>query len=185
MTFDFSQFPKLETERLILREILPSDYQAIYAIRSDYEVTRYNIGGAYTSVEQAKRLIISMQDEFHIETAIRWGISLKADERVIGMVGYNYWNLTDHRGSVGFDLLQSQWRKGIMSEALEAVIRFGFEEMNLNRIEADASIYNKASMAILGKMGFMQEGIQREQYYEDNAYHDLVLFALLKREWYG
>lgn len=183
MRFDFARFPRLETDRLKLRQISRFDAEAVFEFRKDYQVTKYNFGDAYTHINQAQKLIKNIQTEYDERKTIRWGITLKPDNHVIGMVGYNYWDQTDHRASIGFDLRQDQWRKGIMSEAVKAVIQFGFHTMGLNRIEADASIYNVGSIMLLKKVGFMQEGIQREQYYEDGNYHDLVLFALLKREW--
>lgn len=182
-TFDFKAFPKLTTDRLIMRQLLRSDDQAIFEVRNNYQVTKYNIGDAYTRIEQAQKLIENIRLEFAQKRTIRWGITLKTSNQVIGMVGFNYWDQTDCRASIGFDLRQDRWRKGIMTEAVNRVIQFGFVNMGLNRIEADASIYNVGSITLLHKVGFMQEGVQREQYYEDGTYHDLVLFALLKREW--
>lgn len=181
--FDFKLFPFLETRRLTLRQLSRLDDQAIFEIRSNYQVTKYNSGDAYTTIDQAEKLIQNIRTEYVEKKTVRWGITLKPDDKVIGMVGFNYWDRVDHRASIGFDLRQDQWRKGIMTEAVQEVIRFGFEHMELNRIEADASIYNVGSITLLQKVGFIQEGVQREQYYEDGNYHDLILFALLKREW--
>lgn len=182
--FDFSSFPTLTTHRLTLRQIMPDDADAIFTIRGDYAVTRYNIGAAYDDVSRARTLIDSIQHDYDQGTALRWGITYTQDvATVMGMVGFNYWDQTDHRGSVGFDLARAYWRRGIMSEALRRVIVFGFTSMGLNRIEADASIYNTPSLNLLQRLGFQREGVQREQYYEDGRYHDLVMLALLKREW--
>lgn len=181
--FDFLQFPIIETDHLRLREIVEGDAEAIFAIRGDYEVTKYNTGAAYTDIAQAHKLIQDMANSYELHEEIRWGITLKPENTVIGMVGFNYWNRTDHRASIGFDLNRAYWRKGIMREAVTAMIDFGFVQMTLNRIEADASIDNVASIGLLKSLAFQQEGVQREQYYEDGAYHDLILFALLKREW--
>jgi [ribosomal protein S5]-alanine N-acetyltransferase len=181
--FDFSDFPILENERLILREITMEDAEAIFAIRGDYEVTKFNIGAAYPDIERAQQLIVSMKEQYLEKSELRWGITLKPHREVIGMVGFNYWNRLDNRGSIGFDLNRSYWRRGIMGEALRLVIIFGFEEMALNRIEADASVHNSASINLMKSLGFVQEGLQREQYYEAGAYHDLVLLSLLRRDW--
>ncbi len=182
-TFDFTSFPLLETDRLILRQLIANDAQAVFEIRNDYQVTKYNIGDAYNNIREAQTLIRNIQTEFDNEKTVRWGIVLKPQNKVVGMVGFNYWDQQDHRASIGFDLRQDHWRRGIMSEAVHEVLRFGFEDMRINRIEADASLYNVGSITLLRKVGFLQEGIQREQYYEDGNYHDLALFALLKREW--
>ncbi len=180
--FDFSEFPVLETERLILRELVEADAEAIMAIRGDYEVTRYNIGEAYRDIAQARGLISNISRMFEHESSMYWGITLRPLNTVIGMIGYNYWNRIDHRASVGFDLARAYWGQGIMPEALRSVLQFGFERMDLNRVEADASVYNLQSQRALQKVGFRQEGHLREQYHESDSYHDLLLFALLKRQ---
>src|SRR5690606_32351323 len=97
--------------------------------------------------------------------------------------GFNYWNRTDNRVSIGFDLARAYWRRGIMREAVCSMLNFGFRNMGLHRIEADASIYNNGSIGLLKSLDFEQEGIQRDQYYEDGNYHDLVMFALLEDDW--
>lgn len=183
--FDFLEFPVLETNRLVLREITLADTPDILNIRSDYEVTKYNIGAAYTHINQARRLVERITEGYQQEAEIRWGITLKSSPGLIGMCGFNYWSRVDHRGSIGFDLARSAWGQGIMPEALQAVLRFGFNKMQLNRIEADCSLANHNSQRVLQKLGFRQEGHQREQYFENGAYHDLLLFAVLKREYDG
>lgn len=185
MTFNFGIFPILETARLRLREIVPADVDAIFAIRGDYEVTKYNTGAAYTDMQQASDLIIGIADEYQQQVAVRWGITLKPDDTVIGMCGYNYWHQGDHRASIGFDLNRAYWRQGIMAEAVRCILHFGFMQMRLNRIEADCSAENVASAALIQKLGFQPEGRQRQQYFEAGVYYDLLLFALLRDEWDG
>lgn len=181
--FDFEEFPTLETARLTLRELTLDDSEGVWQIRGDPEVTRLNIGAPYQSIAQANTLIQDIRLGYQIRQEIRWGITLKPDTTVVGLIGFNYWDRVNHRGSLGYDLARAYWRKGIMFEALTAVIAFGFNQMRLNRIEADTSAVNSASAELLRKLGFQQEGTQREQYYEDGLYHDLWLFALLRREW--
>lgn len=181
--FSFTKFPTLQTERLILREIITTDAEGVFVIRGNYEVTKYNSGAAYTEIAQAENLIEGITEEYHAQKALRWGITGKADDCVIGMVGFNYWNQTDNRASVGFDLAQAYWRRGFMREALRSILNFGFINVGLHRIEADASIYNIASIELLKSIGFQQEGIQRDQYYEDDTYHDLVMLAILETDW--
>ncbi|MEO8612698.1 MAG: GNAT family N-acetyltransferase [Chloroflexota bacterium] len=181
--FDFTVFPTLETKRLMLREIIPTDAEALFRIRGDYEVTKYNIGTAYDRFDQAEDLIAAMAQAYREEKEIRWGIALKPDNTVIGMCGYNYWIRRDARGSVGYDLERAYWGQGVMTEAVAAIVAFGFHNMGLNRIEADADARNPASARVLAKVGFRQEGLQREQFYEDSSFNDLVLFALLRKDY--
>jgi ribosomal-protein-alanine N-acetyltransferase len=187
--FDFETFPILETPRLLLREIVRADASAILRIRGDAEVTRYNTGDPYESLEDAIALIDDMALLYRQKRELRWGITLKGVEGlthgVIGMCGYNYWVAADHRASIGYDLARAFWRDGIMTEALRAVLGFGFAQMSLNRIEADVAVENTASIKLLRKLGFRKEGLQREQFFEDGLYHDLMLFGLLRREYTG
>lgn len=182
--FDFAVFPLLATPRLILRELNANDVESVFRIRSDYEVTKYNTGPAYQHLDQAADLIEAITNSYREQDEIRWGITLRqGDNSVIGLCGYNYWNRRDHRGSIGYDLARAYWGYGIMTEAIQAVVTFGFEQMGLNRIEADADARNVASIRVLEKIGFRREGIQREQFFDGGIFHDLVLFSLLKSEY--
>ena len=181
--FDFSAFPRLETPRLILRELVTQDSEAIFRIRGDYEVTQYNTGPAYERREQAADLIEAIAHAYQEKAELRWGITLKGDDTVIGMCGFNYWIRQDSRASVGYDLAHQYWGQGIMTEAIRAIVAFGFEQMGLNRIEADADARNPASGRVLEKVGFRREGIQREQFFENGLFNDLMLFALLRRDY--
>lgn len=182
-SFEFGAFPVLETARMILREIMPEDARGVFAIRGDYEVTKYNGGMNYTRLDQAEALVASIRDAYRDKRSVRWGMTLKGgDDTVIGMVGYNYWVRADYRASVGYDLARAYWGRGLMPEALRAILQFGFERMALNRVEADASSPNVQSIRVLEKVGFVREGKQREQFYENGEFGDLVLFSLLKRD---
>lgn len=182
--FDFTTFPILRTKRLLLREITFRDAEAIFRIRGDYRVTRHNIGAAYGSIADARQLIEQMRKAYRAKTEVRWGITLLGgDNQVIGMCGYNSWNHTDQRGCIGYDLAQAYWKKGIMREAVQAITDFGFERMDLNRLEADVGAENVASMKILTALGFQHEGTKRQHYYEENDFHNLHLYGLLRGEW--
>jgi ribosomal-protein-alanine N-acetyltransferase len=180
--FDFSAFPVIETNRLKLRALCPADANAIFAIRSDYEVTKYNSGAAYTDIAQASGLIDRSIAGYNSKSSLYWAMSIKDSGEVVGQLGYNCWDQDNHSAEIGFDLRRDQWGKGIMKEALTAILKYGFESMSLNRIGAQVSTYNDSSVGILTRLGFLHEGTQRDQYFEDGRYHDLKLFALLKRE---
>lgn len=181
--FDFGKFPILETPRLTLRELTQDDVDGVFAIRSDFEVTRYNTGLAYERLDQARDIIQAIRTGYTDGIELRWGITLKDKPTVIGMCGFNYWVRHDRRASIGYDLARIHWGKGLMTEAVQAMVKFGFEQMNLNRIEADADGRNPASARVLEKVGFKHEGIQNEQFYENGSFYNLHLFALLWREY--
>jgi ribosomal-protein-alanine N-acetyltransferase len=179
----FATFPELETDRLLLREILPSDAPAILRIFSDDRVTRYYDLTTYTALSQAEELVDFFDESFELERAIRWGIERKADGVLLGTCGYIW--LRPYRGEISYELHSDYWRQGYMSEAVDAILDFGYTELGLNRIEAPVLLDNIASSAMLTRLGFTQEGVLRQYDYFKGAFHDMRLFSLLKEEYYG
>lgn len=174
-------FPQLETEKLILRAAVPSDAEALFRVFSDEEVTRYHDIETVTELQQIDRLISRWAERFRTQSGIRWGIAQKQDNTLIGSCGYRYVN--PFTAEIGYELAKTHWRQGIMTDALEAVIRFGFEQQNLNRIEATVLPDNIASIKLLRKLSFIEEGTLREYGYWKNQFHDLKMFSLLKKEY--
>ena len=180
--FDYQAFPQLETQRLILREIRLEDAEAILRIFGDDEVTCYYHLETFTSIEQTRELIDGMADRFKNKIRVRWGITLKGEDVIIGTCGYPTWVQSQFLGEIGYDLAQAYWNRGIMTEALAAVLQFGFERMELNRIEAMVMLENTPSMQLLRKLGFQEEGILREYGFWKGQFHDMKLFSLLRRD---
>jgi len=124
--------------------------------------------------------------DFYLEpegkTHNRWGIVRRADNRLIGTCGYHKWEKAYFRAEIGYDLSPDCWGQGYMSEALRAVIRHGFERMELNRIDALVYIHNARSIQLLQRLGFKQEGLLRDYFCLDGIFFDHFLFALLRRE---
>lgn len=177
-------FPVLETPRLVLRELRADDADAIYALFSDPAVTRYHDLDTFTAAAQAHEFIARMRQRFANRAGIRWGI-VRENDMVIGTGGFNRWNIHDRFAHLGYDLAQAAWGQGIMTEAIGAMIRFGFDGLDLNRIEAETMLDNVASMRVLAKCGFREEGVLRQRYFWKGAFHDMRMFSLLRREYDG
>jgi ribosomal-protein-alanine N-acetyltransferase len=178
----FAALPPLETRRLVLRALTSSDDEAIFRIFSDTEVTRYYAWETFTHLGQAQKLLERTEELYRRQEAMRWGLTLKGEHAVIGTCGYTRWNRENKWGMIGYDLARRYWGQGLMSEAIREVIRFGFEEMDLHRIEATVIAGNKASMNVLSKAGFQEEGVMRERSYHQGRFQDVHLFALLRRQ---
>ncbi len=115
---------------------------------------------------------------------IRWGITRKSEPSLIGSCGYYGFHTWHLRAGIGYELAQPFWRQGIMAEALRAILELGFGGIGLNRIEAVVMPENEASIKLLEKLGFHNEGILKE--YEnrgDKGFIDLCMLSILKREW--
>lgn len=185
--FDFGAMPRLETERLVLREIRPvQDLAALDDLFSDPEVARYTDTGPFESPEEAEEVMGWIGEIFAKRHGMRWALVLKSDEdAMIGTAGFNQWNRWNNSAEIAYDLQQALWGEGLMPEALAPMLRFGFEEMGLNRIEADVTVGNEASARVLEKLGFHQEGTLRQRGFWKGQYHDLALFSLLREDWEG
>jgi [ribosomal protein S5]-alanine N-acetyltransferase len=181
----FRQFPCLETDRLILRELKPGDMEAVFRYFSDPEVTRYLNAGPYKRVEQAGEMIDFLRSMFQNRTGFRWGITLKKEggDRVIGTCGYHAWVNSQFRAEMGYELAREYWGQGIMREAIQELLTFGFTQMALNRVDAHVLPGNRASARFLEKLGFEQESFLREYESVHGKFQDILLFFLLKEDY--
>jgi len=179
----FDRFPVLETERLWLRMIEPRDVTAVYEIFGDEAVTRYYGLETYTSIEQAAERIVMYRQNFMKRRSIRWAITFKDDDWLLGTIGIMNWKPRFFNAALGYDMAKRHWRQGIMFEALTAVLDYAFSTMQMNRLEAFVMPKNKPSSQLLEKLKFKNEGLMREYGYWRGEFHDLVLYSLLKGDW--
>ncbi|WP_026566512.1 GNAT family N-acetyltransferase [Bacillus sp. UNC41MFS5] len=176
-------FPILETKRLKLIEITHQHVDYIYEILSLEEVTRFYGTNRFTLPVEASRLIDMFHKNFVDKRGIRWGIKLKENQRFIGTVGLNGLHLKNKRAEIGYELHPVYWRKGLISEAINEVIRFSFQQLDLYRIGAVVYPENEASINLLMKIGFTNEGILRGYINQNEQFHDTYVLSLLKPEW--
>ena len=174
--------PTLETDRLILRKMTPDDAEAMFAYASDPEVTRYVSWELHRSIEDSRAFLELALGKYEGGEEPNWGIVYRGDHRFVGACGLVSWEAEHGRAEVGFVLSREYWGRGLMPEAVRALIRFGFDTMNLNRIEARCIVENTASARVMEKAGMAYEGTLRQREYIKGAYRDMKLYAILKEE---
>ena len=179
---EVKEFPILETDRLILRQVTNDDAGSLLKYLSDKEVMNYVGLEPFKSIEDSLDEISWYQSILEKKTGIRWGITLKNQGEVIGSCGFLNWVARHYRSEIGFELSKDYWGKGIASEALKAVIQYGFEEMNLQRIEALIEPPNIPSQKLVEKHGFIREGLLRNYEFTCGKFDDLYMYSLLKQE---
>lgn len=176
-------FPVLTTERLRLRDFTDDDARDIFRFRSDVEVQRYNTD-PMRDVSEARSLIRTMHAWFVTRQAIQWGITRRDDDRVIGICGVHDVSRRHRRAYVGYDLVRECWGQGLAGEAMRAIVRFGFEQLDLNRLEAITIAENSRSIRLLERLGFQLEGVRREYSLEDDGeLHASAIYGLLRRDY--
>lgn len=177
---NFDPFPRLHTSRLLLRKLETTDAPAIFFLRSDEQVLRYIGREPAQTTEEALSFIRSIDSAVAANQSVLWGICLQDDPaKVIGTICL--WNLQpqNHRAEIGFVLHPDWWRKGLMKEAILAVINYGFDTMLLHSIEARLDPANTACAAVLQATGFICEGHFRESFYFRGVYCDSHVYSII------
>ena len=176
----FDRFPVLETERLQMRELLDEDAPALFEVLRDEEVTRYYDVDTMAGVAAAVEVIAEMRKRYVDRVGIRWALVEKGSASLVGTIGFNSINLSAHKCAIGYELARRVWGQGFATEAVRAAVRFGHDEIGLNRIEAAVMLGNEASVRVLHKAGFKEEGVLRALAYWKGSYHDLRVFSVLR-----
>ncbi|MDR0139984.1 GNAT family N-acetyltransferase [Metabacillus idriensis] len=178
-----TSFPVLYTERFVLRKMEESDAGEVFAYFSEDEVTRYYDLESFTEVDQAVEIINRWSERFYHNEGFRWGIADRQTNKIIGSCGYHNWEKEHFKAEIGFEVNPSHFRKGVMTEVLSPILKFGFTQMNLNRIEAFYDPDNTASKLCLEKAGFIYEGVLRQAAYEKGVFCDAAVCSILKEEY--
>ncbi|MBC5995010.1 GNAT family N-acetyltransferase [Pontibacter cellulosilyticus] len=173
----------LETERMYLRLLSPEVYGYLFTNCSDKEIKEYF---GFTTEEElnAEKEKYSKGYTTYFVSFANFHLLDKQSGRVLGSCGYHTWIPKHRRAEVGYYLLHDQDKgKGLMTEALGPILRYGFEQMKLHRIEALLADYNTPSVRLLKRFGFKDEGTVRGHYVVDGINEDSVLVSLLLPEY--
>ncbi len=176
----FSATPRLETARCALRALSLEDAAGLFGLCSDPLVAAHQDWSPWTRLAEADQFITERQDLFQRRARISWGLVLGANGALIGQIGLHSISLRDRRAELAFDLRSDHWRRGLMSEALRAVLSFAFDTAELHKIVAQTVLENRACHELLLKLGFAVEGRLPAHYYWKGAFHDVQLYGLVK-----
>lgn len=176
-----ASFPILQTPRLTLIQIQAGHAEDVLTLFGDERVTQYYNLEPFKQLSEAQALVARWHKRFTDKAGLRWGISLKGEQRIIGTMGYNRFT-PQHRANIGYDLQAAHWGKGYISEALPALLHWGFNTLGVNRIEAEVMPGNAGSEKVLTKSGFTREGLLRQWMFWNDRYYDMWIYALLKEE---
>jgi RimJ/RimL family protein N-acetyltransferase len=174
---------ELATPRLTLRWMTQDDAAAHFAVFSDPEVVRYLGRGPWTDPAQAVEAIDKTLANYASGAGLRLAIVLRASGRMIGDACLFHFDDANRRCEAGYSLARAHWGQGYASEALEALLGYGFDTLGLNRVEADIDPLNLGSGRVLEKLGFLREGYMPERWIVDGVPADTAFYGLLRRYW--
>lgn len=172
-------FPLLHTQSLDLIEIQPSHQHDLFHLLTHPQVTEFFLTVPLKEPEDTQRVVTMLRQRYLDGTGIRWGIALKGQPSLIGIIGFHSFT-KEHRGTLVYALNPQYWGKGLITGAIAAVIQYGFRELELNRIDAEVMPGNTASGRALKKNGFQEEGLLREWIHWNGKFYDVHMYALLR-----
>lgn len=176
----FIPFPVLTTDRLLLREMTLPDAPCILRLRSNEEVMKYINRPLTRTLEDAQAWIGVVVSTLQKAEGITWCIALKeTPSEPVGTIGLWRIEKENYRAEIGYMLEPSLQGKGIMYEAIQKVVDFGFRQMGLHSIEGQLDPRNIASAKVLEKAGFVREAYFKENYYHHGSFADTAVYSLL------
>jgi [ribosomal protein S5]-alanine N-acetyltransferase len=179
-TFSFLPFQNLASKRLLLRQITPEDVNEIFALRSNVEIMKHIPRPLVTTHEEALEHIKMIQNKIENNEGINWAITLKGIPKLIGIIGHYRMRWEHFRSEIGYMLLPEYHGKGITTEAIQLMIDYGFNQMNMHSIEGIIDPANTASARVLEKNGFVKEAHFKENEFFNGKFLDSVIYSLVK-----
>ena len=178
----FSHLPTLLTSRLTQRPVRKSDAEDMYEYSRDPEVARHVLWDAHTSIHQTRNYIRYLIRQYRNAAPGTFAIALRDSGKVIGTIGFMWLQMDNRSAEVGYSLGRRYWNQGYMTEALQAIVEFGFTRLNLNRIEAQHECDNPASGRVMLKAGMQREGTLRQRIFNKGRFVDVDLYAIVRSD---
>jgi ribosomal-protein-alanine N-acetyltransferase len=174
--------PSFDLGDVIIREKQETDAADFFIYYSKAEVNEFILCEIPQTIEQAKQELLYWRNCFYRNDGAYFAIADKKNNRMIGSIGITSYNSYQSRIELSYDLDSTYWRRGITTRAIARIVKYAFEDWQVNRIEASVSVSNIPSKNLLLKCGFTLEGILRQHRYHRGKFVDVYFFSLLKEE---
>lgn len=181
----FRNPPVIDTRRLYLRKMNRSDSADMYEYSCREDVTRYLLWSPHPSEAYTAKYLAYLQSRYRAGDFYDWAVVVRDTDKMIGTCGFTRLNIDSNSAEIGYVLNPDYWGYGYAPEAVRAVMRFGFNELRLNRIEAKYMVGNERSVRVMEKVGMTREGINREAIHVKGRYVSVGVCSILRSEYYG
>ena len=179
----FSNMPELDTPRLHLRAMRVRDSADMFDYARRPEISRYLLWSPHPDVYHTRRYLEYLAGRYRIGAHYEWAVVHKETGKMIGTCGFARVDSANNSAELGYVLHPDFHGQGLIPEAAEAVLHFGFRIMGLNRIEARYMVENNASRRVMDKLGMQFEGIKRSQLLVKGIYRDIATCAILATDY--
>lgn len=174
----FTPFPELKTARLTLRQLRPEDADFIYCFNADLKTIEHIPRDPYSSLQQAHERLEFFEKAYKDCSALWW--MAEAQGKVLGYCGLFNIDAAANKAEIGYGLCPPAWGQGYATELIAELTRFGFQQLQLNRIYGLVSPSNKGSFRVLEKNGYACEGVLRQEFFARERYFDIAVIAKLR-----
>ncbi|MEU3053635.1 GNAT family N-acetyltransferase [Streptomyces griseus] len=176
--------PELHTERLRLRPFTDADAEPLYALQSNAHVLRYWDSPPWTDPSRAQRFFATCRRIEEEGSGARVAVERVSDGSFLGWCGLTGFNPDFRSASLCYVFDSAAWGSGYATETAHAVLRWAYDTLDLNRVQAETDTRNAASARVLEKLGFVHEGTLREDCVVNGDVSDSWVFGLLRRDWH-
>jgi [ribosomal protein S5]-alanine N-acetyltransferase len=178
----YRDLPNLETPRLLLRKLTTEDTPGMFNYASNEEVAKYVTWDAHKTLKDTETFVNFVLNQYKAHKVSPWAIEEKETGTFIGTIDFVWWKPVHNMAEIGYVISPDYWGKGITTEAAKAIIQFGFEQMDLVRIQARCLVENIASQRVMEKVGMSYEGTHRKSMFLKGKHYDLKMYAILKED---
>ncbi len=181
----FRDPPYIETDRLLLRKMQKKDAADMYEYACRHDVTRYLLWEPHESETYTYKYLAYIQSRYRAGDFFDWALTIKDGGKMIGTCGFTRLNIESNSGEIGYVLNPVFWGYGLAPEAVNAVLRYGFCELRLHRIEARYMVGNDRSRRVMEKVGMQFEGVGRDSMHVKGKYVSIGTCAILRNEFFA
>ncbi len=167
---------EITTERTQLIHILPEHTNDIHEMYTDEYLCHFYGIIQFKKIEQTSKVILDWENNLKAKTGVQWGIQLKENNKVVGTVGFHNWE-PNVKAEIGFGLNKDYRKKGFVTEAINATIEYGFNELKLLSIEAHIDPSNTNSKKVLENTGFIQKAHLKKNFFSNGEYYDTLVYV--------
>ena len=179
----FSKIPTLETDRILLRELKRSDAKDVYEYSANPKTSEFLLWEVHKSQEYTKEFIDYVISKYKSGEYNDWALVYKFNNKMIGTCGFTKIDQENNVAEIGYVINPEYWNLGLATEAAEAVIKFAFDTMKMNRVEAKFMYGNDASLAVMRKLGMKFEGYHRDMLFVKGKDRTIGYAAILRSEY--
>lgn len=177
----FENFPIIETDRLLLRNMVAEDAPKILEFRQNNRISAFIHRDRMDNIESAHGLIQRVIKGYEDKSMLAWGGVLKSTNTFIGSCGFNKIDTQNLRAEIGGEMSPEAWGKRIAPQAVKQIIDFGFNTMNLHSIEARVSPNNRSTIYLLEQLGFIKEAHFKDYYQFQDQWHSLAIYSAFQK----